>query len=169
MIGPGLARDPLKCVEAVGRVVTVNMVLTLGAIASAAILIDGGISALHDLSPAPQNRSAQGSLRIGEPALRAVGHVLALRQGDAVRRTGQDYRKARPAALRQKDKGVQPDTIAHCHHRLKASGTVDRVHHGPHLTPRITVYRQVAGSNPARGAGSAADLLIRDPALPFRS
>jgi hypothetical protein len=49
MIGPGLARDPLKSIEAVGRVVTVNMILALGPIASAAILIDGGIAAPYDL------------------------------------------------------------------------------------------------------------------------
>jgi hypothetical protein len=48
----------------------------------------------------------------------------------------QNHRKARSAALWQKDKGVQPDTIAHRHHRLKASRTVDRAHHRLRLTSR---------------------------------
>lgn len=53
MISPGLAGYPLKSIETVGRVVIVNVVLTLGAIASAAILIDRGIAVPHDLAPAP--------------------------------------------------------------------------------------------------------------------
>jgi len=44
MIVPELARDPFKSVEAIGRIVTVDLVVTLGAIASAPILIDGGIA-----------------------------------------------------------------------------------------------------------------------------
>ena len=77
MIGPGLARDPLERVEAVGGVVTVNAVLTLGAVASAAILIDRGVATTHHLAPAAQQRTAHRRLGIGQPSPGAVGHVLA--------------------------------------------------------------------------------------------
>ena len=53
MIGPELARDPFKSVEAVGRIVTVDFVVTLGAIASAPILIDGGIARSRAKSEQP--------------------------------------------------------------------------------------------------------------------
>src|SRR5262249_17126694 len=128
MISPGFTRDPFKRVVAIGGVVTVNMILTLGAIAPAAILIDCGITVPHHLAPAAQNRSQQWTLRIWQPPLRAVRDVLALRHGNAVRRTVQNRWKARSAALRQKDESVQPDPIAHRHHRLKTAGAIDRQH-----------------------------------------
>src|SRR5258708_22603862 len=40
MIGPALARDPFKSVEALGRVVTANLLLTLTAPAAAPIPVD---------------------------------------------------------------------------------------------------------------------------------
>jgi hypothetical protein len=123
----------IQRVITIGGVVAVYVILTLGAIASAAILIDGGITMLHNLAPAAQNRSQQGSPRIGQPALRAVSHILALWQANTVRRAVQDYWKARATILRQKDEGVQPDSVAHWHHRLKASGTFDRLHNRLHL------------------------------------
>src|SRR6516225_9945073 len=129
MIGPGLARDPLKSVEAISRIIAVGMVFTLGAVATATILIHCSVAAPHDLAPAPQNCAEQGSARIGEPALCGVCDVLALRRGDAVRDAVQNHREARPALLRQINKGIQPDTVAHRHHRLKTSGTINRLHH----------------------------------------
>jgi hypothetical protein len=40
----------------------------------------------------------------------------------------QNHREARSALLRQIDKGIQPDTMAH-RYSLKTSGTINRLHH----------------------------------------
>ncbi len=47
----------------------------------------------------------------------------------------QDDRKARPALLRQKDEGVEPDAVAHRHHGLEAV-------RGAHLTKDDTPSRR---------------------------
>ena len=118
-VAPGLFRDPLQRVVTVRRVIGVDAILALGPVAAARVLVNRRVAALDDQPITAQYRAAHRRIRRRQPALRTIVIGLALRRSDAVRRALQNHREARLARLRQIDESVQPDAVAHSHHRLE--------------------------------------------------
>src|SRR5712692_1616330 len=76
VIRPGFTRDPFERIVSVRSIVAIDMVFSFRAVASPRILVDRCIATTHNLAPATQERSTQGSVWSRQPALGAVSHVL---------------------------------------------------------------------------------------------
>jgi hypothetical protein len=126
-VAPVLAGNPFERVVTVMRVVGVDPVFAFGAVAAAAILIDGGIAMRRDRLPAAQDRTAHRFGGVRQPGAGVVEFMRCGGGGDAIGRAVQDHRPARAALRRQKDKRVEPGAVAHRHHRLKRASA-----HSPH-------------------------------------
>jgi hypothetical protein len=112
-------------------VVAIDMVFSFRVVAFPRILVNCGTATTHDLVPAAQERSTRRSMKIRQPAFGAVRHVLPFGRGNAVGRTLQNNRIARPTVFWQENERIQPDTVPHLHHRLKATGSVNCVYNFP--------------------------------------